>query len=1139
MLSDFQKAVVLLALACPLTMGLATIGYTRQNTAALLRTGLSSEDTALLAMLSSRIGDAGYLVTEIDCSELCDVRRLADFDLLVLADSSSLPAKSVPTIEAYLRSGGDIIALNTPMWQKSLVKIGGRWLTKEEYQIETAAIPPDNVLFDFTADDLEGWTRGSDTPEVPTIAETVEAGPAPNQHSLHVMIPNLTSYDTFGKQGLEKPFPEGHTLTVFSAKGDSATTQLAVEWDEKDGSRWIAVVPLTTEWRRYVLRPEDFKFWISVPNRGGSGDRFHPENAVGMSVGLAQSHTTAIGTGRFEYWVGPFGTAPINEEYQEILDATAPPPLDTLSPSYKLFDCMDVSKLLVRSDQAVIREEELQVPSVIRSPHPRPKGGGFSKGRDWRWIPLVEARSAKDEWRGTPVTLTAHMSGPYKGGIWASFGIGDLAWYKTPSALNMIQSIAEKMHKGIFILDAGTNFYTYFEDQDVRMGFTAANLTNEPKGNLTARISISEATGGKTVYTMEWPFSLEPNGTQTGEYVWEVPDWPPSGFICTAEILEEGRIIDKVSHEFGVWKPKPKKNFVTVKDGDFILNGRLWRPVGVNYMPSSGIGTEDGEYFEHYLSARSYDPEVFQRDIEHIKDLGMNAVSIFVYMGYEKAQNLNDLLRRLDALGLKANLALRPGTPFDFRWPGIGEIIKNARLAENDTIFAYDLAWEPTFGHQRDRVRWDRDWEKWIIERYGSIDNAEADWGFPVPRDENGNITNPTPEQVDTKGPWNRMVAAYRRFLDTLLYKKYSLARRLVRTVDPNHLVSFRMAEATNPTYRWEGRITYDFPYLAAAVDFLAPEAYGRIGTWEKVKPGWFQFEWSRWCAPMKPMVWAEQGCSVWDLGRMADSPARLEFQAEHYRAFYEMLIKSGADGLFSWWYPGGFRVGENSDFGIINPDGTDRPTTKVIREMAPKLINAPRVRPIDYWITIDRDEHPEGITGVYEKVADEFWRAIQSGRVPGLRTKGTGTTSIDCPLLAVGNTPCNGKNPPKYLDAVFDAVEIKDSQGNWIPINDGDQVKTAANKPVILRFTFTNLGEAKLVSPLNTKGKAGGVYITYSCDGSTGAKPISHDVAHLESTTEVITLQRPGSLPAEYTFSFDCRQRTPFGEKFTIVLSP
>ena len=31
------------------------------------------------------------------------------------------PAKAMPTIEGYLSGGGDIIALNAPLWQRALV----------------------------------------------------------------------------------------------------------------------------------------------------------------------------------------------------------------------------------------------------------------------------------------------------------------------------------------------------------------------------------------------------------------------------------------------------------------------------------------------------------------------------------------------------------------------------------------------------------------------------------------------------------------------------------------------------------------------------------------------------------------------------------------------------------------------------------------------------------------------------------------------------------------------------------------------------------------------------------------------------------------------------------------------------------
>lgn len=1140
---DFERLSFAACLTFMFLLVSSSAGSAPQYTAALLRSGLPGDDPALVDAVSSEVEAAGYAVTELDSAGLCDSAQLnaENFDLLVLPNAASLPARSTQPIESYLRGGGDIIALNAPLWQQALINLNGRWLARDEYQRESAAELPPTVLFDFTPDDISDWHRSGNALDVPTSHETVSDGPAPGQRALHVVISNLTSWDTFGPQNLESPFPEGHTLTVFSAKGGPGTNQLAVEWSEKDGARWIAVVALTPEWRQYILTPQDFRFWTSNPKRGYRGDCFRPENAQGMSVGLAFTHTTGVAQGRHEYWIGPFGTAKTTPEIEKALAMFDPPRLDTLSPGYKLFECHEVRALHVRDDQTVVKPCELPLPTVIRSPHPRPKGGGFDKGRTWRWIPLVEATTAAGDWRGTPVTLTAHADGPFKGGVWASFGVGDSDWYKSPAALQIIRQIAERMRNGVFMVDGGANFYTYFEDQKIKTGVRVANLDKNDHSNLDVRVKLTTKADQPAVLGQSWRVNLKPGEERTVSGSWKPRGWPDGGLMATAEIVEDGQVIDRVTHEVHVWKPKEKKNFITVKDGEFMLDGKRWRAHGINYMPSSGIGTEDGQYFEHYLGARSYDPEVAQRDLEHIKELGFNSVSIFVYCGHEKAQNLNDLLRRLDALGLKANVSLRPGTPMDFLWPQIGEIIKNARLQDNDTVFAYDLAWEPSFGTQEQRKPYDGEWADWVVERYGSVENAEKDWSFPIPRDEAGKITNPLPHQIDTDGEWRVMTAAYRRFLDTLLYKRYGAARRLVRSIDSNHLVSFRMSETANPTYRWEGRITYDFPYLAAGVDILAPEAYGRIGSWERVSPGWFVFEYARWAAPEKPMFWAEAGVSSWDVSRMANSAYRLQVQADAYREFYRMLINSGADGVFFWWYPGGFRAGENSDFGIINPDGTDREVTRVIREHAGKFLDGPSAKPVDFWIEIDRDAHPDGVTGIYDKVKAKFWKAIEKGFVPGLRTAGTGTDSSNCPLFAVGNTPCNGSNPLKYLDASIDVVEVQDADGKWTPVEKGGTVEVSGAKPVLARIEITNLGEARLLAPGKANSKAGMVYVTARMDDQEIRTALPEDVPHLSSVTIEEVVLAPAGLKgsALVTLTFDAEGRTGFGEKFKIALVP
>ena len=1109
-------------------------------TAAIFRGGLPGENSDLVTALRHELRCNGYNVIEFDADALCDPAKLAasNVDVLALPDAANLPAASVVPITKYVEAGGDIIALNAPLWQRLYIKPAGKWQTVDEYERTTAAEPPEHVLFDFAPESIAEWQRAHFPAEGTATYETIEDGPAPGRRSLHAKIDDLRNWDNFGPTDVSKPFAEGDTLTIFAAKGGPDTRNLAIEWQEADGSRWIATVPLTTEWRRYVLTPEDFKYWESVPAR--SGDRFRPENAKRMNIGMAFTHTGAT-PGPQEFWVSGFGTSSVKPDMKEILFKPAIPAMDTLAPGYKFFDSHDVGRLATRAEQAIMPVAQFDIPDVLRSAQPRPSGGGFDKGRTWRWIPLIEARAENGQWRGAPATLMVHASGKFKGGQWAAFGIADSEWYVSPTVMSAIGAVAKKMLNGLYIVDGGSNFYTYFEDQDLLLGARAVNIGRDEQKDITAVVRVVDAETGAEVFSKEWPLSLYACEEKAVQNSWKPAQWPLNGFRATAELLQDGVVIDRVSHEAQVWRPQKQKSYVTIRDGDFVLDGKRWRAHGVNYMPSSGIGTEDGEYFEQWLGARSYDPEVVQRDLEHIKDLGLNAVSIFVYEKSIKAQNLLDLLRRLDELGLKANLSLRPGTIGDFRWPGMQAAIEYCRLWEHDSIFAYDIDWEPMWWTHRERAKWDRAWEAWIVERYGSIGNAERDWSIAAPRDPEGAVTNPADEQLKIDGDWRVMIAAYRRFLDTLLYKEYSAMRERIRAIDPHHFVSFRMTEAGDPTMNWGGVLPYDYPYLAAAVDIIEPEGYGRIGDWEKVKAGWFEYEYARWAAPQHPVMWAEAGVHAWDIGAGTFTPKLLEVQGQFYRDFYRMLISSGADGIFWWWYPGGFRYGENSDYGIINPDGTDRESSKAIRENGPRFINGPDTEPVDAWIEIDRDRHTDGVVGIYSEAKDAFWKAIDEGHTPGLKTAGAGTTSTNCPIIAVGNTPYDGTNPPKYLDGVFDKVEVLDREGHWVAVDKGKKVEVARDARPEARVTFTNLGEAKWLQE-----GPGTVCITAASSIALAAKrntrtPLVGPVAHMGSVREQELLLTTEDLTEsmEITISFCAGDQTPFGEKFKITLIP
>ncbi len=677
--------------------------------AGIVKAGLPGEDPALISALAQEIIAGGYSVMPLDAKELCDpaIVNAQTFDLLVLPNAADLPVKSIQPISDFAKAGGDIIALNAPLWQRQLIEVDGRWTTRDDYQHDNAGKLPPNVLFKFDADEIQTWHRSSSDMDSPTTCETVAEGPASGQRALHIAMSNLSGWDNFGVNGLDNPFPKGHTLTVFSAKGDGATTQLAFEWDEKDGARWIAVIPLYPEWHQYVLTPGDFRFWQSVAGRGGRGDSFKPENAAGLSIGLAFTHTENVG-GKHEFWVGPVGTAESMPDLGPAVGTFDMPALETLCPSYKFFDVHGPVTLSLRQDQAIVTTQEampkLAADAAVRSPQPRPGGGGFDKGRDWRFIPLVEARSADGQWRGNPVAMIVNADGPCKGAVWASFGFSGSDIYKTPAMLAMVRQIATRMHDGVFILDGGSNHYTYFKDEPAKIGLRIANVGKEEQ-YVHATVAHSEPNISTPTMSQSWEVGkLLPGETRTvSNDATNVASKDGYALEATIRVGDGKEVIDRVTQMTYIWEPKAEKHFITIKDGEFMLDGKRWRAHGVNYMPSSGIGTEDGAYFEHWIGARSYDPEIIDRDLDHIKEMGLNAVSIFCYTGYEKDGNLLDILRRLDARGIKANVGLRPGLPSWFEWARIKGIIENARLAENDTVFAYDIAWEPMFGTHDDR----------------------------------------------------------------------------------------------------------------------------------------------------------------------------------------------------------------------------------------------------------------------------------------------------------------------------------------------------------------------------------------------------------------------------------------------------
>lgn len=974
-----KNAESMVSLVSPLLVAAvlhAPTGLSETQVIGVLHNTLPEADAALGPFLVHALDAAGLSAVAVTPDALAEGARLPS--TLILTDSGRLPTAAAAPLEAFLAGGGTLIALGAPLFDEPFARDGDIWLSRSAYRRQVRALLPEHVLESFDGPVLPRWERLTNAPDNAVThaldAQTGDRGPC-----LHVRVAQLSGWESLRTDNLRGGIPAGHTLTCLRVKGGPTTRNLSVEWQEQDGSRWIATVPLTTAWRHVVLHPEDFHFWESVPARKNSA--LNLSAAERLSIGLAFSHGATPGS--HEYWVDEIGTAHDPWRSRGLAWEPAFTPRDGLFPGYKVYPCADVQRMHTAPEQALLPYAEFPLPESVWASHPRPAGTGFRKSRAWRWVALLEAQAPAGDSRGAPAVLILDRQ---TRAAWVSFTIRDEDFYRSPAFVQTLGALLRRLHEPLFLLEGGATPYTAFADQPFIFGATLLARSDIPDGYALRMRVTNEA--GAFQGAADVPISATAAGVTELSIPLALKGHPPAGAIwnISTELLRGEHLVDRISHELATLVPPQDRSFVSVRDGCFLHDGKPWFIFGINYMPSSGIAVEDPTFFEHWLGAAPYGPEVIDRDLGRIAGLGFNAVSVYIDHRSLGSNNLPDLLRRCETHGLKVNLSLRPGTPLDFPWEMVREIIETSRLAENDTIFAYDLAWEPSHGGFQARMRYAPEWTQFVLRRYGSVAQAVRIWGS-TPALDGDTLRVPSDDEVFTEGPWAAQVADYRDFLDALLEQHYGRARELVRSIDPHHLVSFRMSSAGDPTYSWRpGGVPYDFVGLARAVDFMAPEGYGRVGDWEQVRPGLFTVAMARAAAPQLPVFWAEAGMSVWDLREMRPTDELLQRQARFYEDFCHMLRASYSNGVAFWWYAGGFRLYENSDYGVINPDGTDRPVTRVLRAQARPLHELGSVPMPDVWFEVDRRPFATGIVGLYASVRDRYWSLVEQGYHVGLR---------------------------------------------------------------------------------------------------------------------------------------------------------
>lgn len=1099
----------------------------------VLDNDLPGAEAGLARMLASAVERAGLRVDLQPISELIQKQpTAAECDVLVVPSAQVVPAGAGPAIAHYLSSGGQLVvtASGTP-FERQLVPVAGQWMTPEEAQ---ACVKATGTVVSV-ADDLPAKLRvATNAPEHRKTVTVEEPPRMVGGKALHFRLEQFDGWTTWGIPLSPGTLSDENPVLLFWAKGDEQTTHLTIELGERDGSRWIGSVPISTDWRRYGISAHSLPFWPDCPTRGirgGSQDHVKLAEVVEVRVGLAKTHG-ALPDGPKEFWLSSIEAGPVVREAAS--EALAVPELEAIAPFYKTFPYPKVAQIATPAG-SIFGEIGFRYAEPLRATYARPWGRAMTGRREKRWIPILEAR---DDQGGHMYAAALHVQagGRFAGATWSYWGLPLAAFEAGGAELQQLFArVVAAQARRLWMVEAGPDQVAYMPDQQPKAGARLINLgPDDARVEMAVRISRD----GAPITAFTRSVAVEALSEKTVLEAWQ-PEGP-GVYEVAVELRQDGTVIDRITCPARILsdeQPSPE-SYIRVENGRFRLSGKPWFPHGANFWPRYVSGMSTTDYWLHWQNAAHYDPVLVEEDLVIAEALGITALSIQPPWNEQDIPCLWDFLERCRAHGIRVNLFVHVD-PRGFDAKYVDALIGRGRLSRFPSLYAYDITWEPRWGGYEERCRYDNHWREWVNDQYGSLQAAEQIWGFQAPRNEQGEITGPTDDQLRNDGPWRVMVAAYRRFVDDFLSSGYGRSCRFIRARDPYHLISNRAGYGGTGNEWVVGVYQFDPLSGAAHLDFISPEAYGMRPEEGDYRRWGFVDAYCRWAGNGKPVFWSEYGASIWP----GYKPQDYEAQRLIWENVQRLVLFAGADGDAGWWWPGGYRVDEKSDFGCIEPWGESRPSALELRKWASQICSrSDEARPAR-WLEIDRDSCVQGLHGLWVKHLDEYLAAADEEHLVRLTTAAERKSTVDLELIGVGNVSYSGAGPVKGLNAELEAVSLEVDGQTYRPQADllfGEiHIAVPGGRPATVHLALLNTGEATWACEQSAGGRPGAVRLIDAATGQPLAA-IPSDVSRYGRCSLEFPLKQtpdPGQ-QQRLLLRLEATGRCRFGQAIKLVLA-
>lgn len=867
----------------------------------------------------------------------------------------------------------------------------------------------------------------------------------------------------------------------------------------------------------------------------------------------------------------------------QVLDAAIsgkmhPIVMEGFTPSYKVYEVDGVTKFMTERDQEIVHNTiEVNESECVICPRTGMHGLGYRREQKTRVIPLVQAMGEggrADGRRGAVAYIVFSdvrmkrlgVDGNYfgyvlptnYGGCAAGIGFKRQDIFRIKGMRDMIADIVRFLQEGLYLYDGGAEYLTSKPGDTLRVGATILNQNCKFKD---AEVVITVTGKEGEVYRKELDVYANPMHYTHADCSFTVPAY--DDYTVNTVLKQDGRIIDSITAPLTVYESKKAEydDFVRLKDNEFWCKGKKWYAYGINYWPLYYPALEHADYWTGWFDKTNYDPMEVERDLDMIRNqMGLNCVFTRIDGNvFERGLDcVKDFMMRCERHDIKVSLSwCNITSPLHYQPKAFRKFMELCELKDNATLFTHDLSWESgmKFYDTHFMNTWDADWEKWISEHYGSVENAEADWKVSADRDAAGHIVAPPMNEFNNDGAWRVKIAAYRRFIDDYASRFWNDTVSDIRSLDKNHLIGYRMGNFHNNTAALTG--------MNKHVDYGSPEGYGVSNDDNGMYGAMAVSVAMSFVTSGKPVLWSEYGNSltdvrwrklVWDNEHSRPYEWKEKEQTAYLKRMYYVFEHTNVAGTAPWWFPGGFRRVEMSDFGFCGPDGLLRPGAKSYVELGKSFLTPRSVPQATKWLTIDPDVSAIGwrlylrglpkpgddtkpIDGNGQRLLGEvrgiipqaIAEAEKTGDILGLRTPGTGTTSENMPLLAVGNTPLNGKNPAKYLNAEFNYIEYFDGE-KWHKVGKNATIPFVGDA-IDLRVSIGNTQEATWLKPGSCK--SGAVYLICSSDEKDERIAIKEDVKYLADTVVHCQITQKGS----FSLRMFAQDRGSFGETWHLEI--